>query len=90
MKKLLAVYLMSIAVLLASRNESEEPTTSTTTSITFVRPVQILMPNDLCDNMQGTLQYWVKAVLEAPYDKRQYWYEKVVETRDHMKEVGCI
>jgi hypothetical protein len=89
MKKLLAVYLMSIIALLATHNESEEPPTPTTTSITFVRPIQILMPGDLCDNLQGTLQFWVKSVLEAPYDKRQYWNDKVVETRNHMKEVGC-
>jgi hypothetical protein len=90
MKKLLAVYLMSIIALLTTHNESEEPTTPTTTSITFVRPVQILMPNDLCDNMQSTLQYWVKAFLEATYNYRQPLYEQVVEVRDHMKRAGCI
>jgi len=90
MRKLLVVYLMSVIVLLATHNESEEPATPSTTSITFVRQIQILMPNDLCDNMQSTLQYWVKAVLEAPYNHRQPLYEKVVEMRDYMKKVGCI
>lgn len=59
------------------------------TSIVFPRPIQILMPNDLCDNMQGALQYWVNAVMEAPYDKRQTWNDKVVETREAMREAGC-
>jgi hypothetical protein len=89
MRKLLAVYLMFIVTLFATHNESEEPTTPTTTSITFPRAVQILMPNDLCDNMQGTLLFWVEAVIDAPYNTKSYSSSKVVETRKAMKEIGC-
>jgi len=47
------------------------------------------MPGDLCDNMQGTLMFWVQAVIDAPYNAKTYSNEKVVETREAMKEKGC-
>jgi len=47
------------------------------------------MPGDLCDNMQGTLMFWVQAVIDAPYNAKTYPNEKVVETREAMKEKGC-
>lgn len=88
MRKLLILPFLLIPLLLTHRKEEAEPAPPTT-SITFPHPVQILMPGDLCDNMQGTLMFWVQAVIDAPYNAKTYPNEKVVETREEMRSKGC-
>jgi hypothetical protein len=90
MKRLMLVLVgVFIAVMILVRVPPEEEVAPTPTSITFLRPLQILMPGDLCDNYQSTLQYWVNVVLATPYEHRHLYFAKVAETREDMRNAGC-
>jgi hypothetical protein len=81
------VVTVSIVALLVFRVADEAAVVPT--ADVLPRPVRVLMPGQLCDNLQGTLQYHVNTLLSLPYDKRQSELDNVVRVRQTMREVGC-
>ena len=90
-KVYVAVVCVSFGVILAT-HRTEKTTASTPTAtkeIKLSRAVQILMPNDLCDNMQSTLEYWVRQVPSTPYANRPALLDTVIDLREQMRATGC-
>jgi hypothetical protein len=52
--------------------------------------VRVLLPGQLCDNLQGTLQYWVDTFLSTPQVGRPDLLVNVQEVHALMRERGCI
>lgn len=80
---------MSILVLLVSHHKPEEEAQSPPSSIVFPRAVQILMPNDLCDNMQSTLQFYFNEFVKTTHPYRQQWHDQITRLREEMRTTGC-
>jgi hypothetical protein len=76
-------------VLLLRQQDSELDADSTATSIIFTRPVQILMPNDLCDNMQSTLMYYFETFRQMNQPNRKTWFDRIERLRSDMRDAGC-
>ena len=93
MKKLAIVWILSIAAILFARANDDQEATAPPSSIVFSRSLQILMPKDLCDNYQSTLQYYVKTYLEVSQagtlENRQTWQGYIDRLRQDMKDTGC-
>lgn len=53
------------------------------------REVRVLLPGQLCDNLQGTLMWYVKALLETPYHVRLELQDSIVRTREALRNAGC-
>jgi hypothetical protein len=52
--------------------------------------VRILLPGQLCDNLQGTLQYWIDTFLTTPQVGRPEILVNVQEVHSLMRLRGCI
>ena len=51
--------------------------------------VRVLLPGQLCDNLQGTLQFHIQSFLSLPYNNRLAQLEQIVQVRETMREKGC-
>jgi hypothetical protein len=52
--------------------------------------VRILLPGQLCDNLQATLQFYVRTFISAPQSQRPRLHANVEEIHAVMKDRGCI
>lgn len=81
---------LSLAAVFTLRQADEEAVVPVVDAVPLLPySVRVLLPGQLCDNLQGTLMYHVQTFLSLPQAQRQQQLDQVVAIREKMKGVGC-